>query len=123
MGFVNGNGWLRFVAAVLIFDASAAPFARARPHHMTAAFVVARRHRHRPSSRSIIGCSSRDFQGANANDNRDASKPEEDGRSLRRVVVRQIALDDAEELERMSDFCIGEFYGDDEEGSGSLLSR
>lgn len=44
---------------------------------------------------------------------------------MRRVVIHQVALDDTDELERMSRFCIDAFYGDgDEDGTeGSLLSR
>jgi len=41
----------------------------------------------------------------------------------RQIVIRQISLDDNDELERMSKFCIDTFYGRDEDREGSLFSR
>ena len=77
-----------------------------------------------PSSRPVqsVQSSSRQSQ-VETNDWDPSDKNGNDGRQ-RHVVIQQIALDDDDELERMSKFCIDAFYRHDEDrDEGSLLSR
>lgn len=41
----------------------------------------------------------------------------------KKIVIQQIALDDTDELERMSKFCIDAFYNHGDDDEGSFLSR